>query len=460
MSCVRPIVALLLLSTAAVAELRVGAGISKITPPPGAPMAGYYSNRSADGVHDDLWAKAIVLDVDGERAAIVACDIISLPRPIIDEARREIERDPGIAPGRVMISATHSHTGPVVLSGPTRYNLEGEMLRIGKEYAADLPKRIAAAVRQAAAALAPARVSAARGREDSLTFNRRYHMKDGTVGWNPGKLNPKIVRPAGPIDPDVPVVVFDALQGGSLAVHVNYALHLDTVGGTQYSADYPYTLWRLLREARGADLLTLFTIGCAGNLNHIDVRWADRQKGHEEAARIGAVLAGTVLKTMKRPEALPVGTLRTGTAIVKLPLAPLRPEDVEWAKRITPTYGTPHAAPFLDLVRAFKFTDVAARNGAPFEAEVQVIALGTQLAWVGLPGEIFTELGLAIKTASPFRYTVVSALANGSLGYIPDRKSYPEGAYEVESARCAAGSGEMLVDAAVRLLVDARGESR
>jgi hypothetical protein len=460
MSCVKPIVALLVLSTTAVAELRVGTGSSKITPPPGAPMAGYYSNRSADGVHDDLWAKAIVLDVDGERAAIVACDIISLPRPIIEEARREIERDSGIAPGRVMISATHSHTGPVVLSGPTRYSPEGEMLRIGKEYAADLPKHIAAAVRQAAAALAPARVSAGRGREDSLTFNRRYHMKDGTVGWNPGKLNPRIVRPAGPIDPEVPVVVFDALKGGPLAVHVNYALHLDTVGGTQYSADYPYTLSRLLRDARGADLLTLFTIGCAGNLNHIDVRWADRQKGHEEAARIGTVLAGTVLKVLKRPEALPAETLRTGTARVKLPLAPLRPEDVEWAKKITPTYGTPNAAPFLDLVRAFKFTDVAARNGAPFDAEVQVIALGTQLAWVGLPGEIFTELGLAIKTASPFRYTVVSALANGSLGYIPDRKSYPEGAYEVESARCAAGSGEMLVDAAVRLLVEARGERR
>jgi len=94
------------------------------------------------------------------------------------------------------------------------------------------------------------------------------------------------------------------------------------------------------------------------------------------------------------------------------------------------------------------------------EAEVQVIALGGQLAWVGLPGEIFTELGMAIKTASPFRYTVVSELANGSIGYVPNRKAYPEGAYESESARCGPGSGEMLVDAAVRMLVDLRKESR
>jgi hypothetical protein len=85
---------------------------------------------------------------------------------------------------------------------------------------------------------------------------------------------------------------------------------------------------------------------------------------------------------------------------------------------------------------------------------VQVIALGDQLAWVGLPGEIFTEHGLAIKTASPFRYTVVSELANGSVGYVPNRKAYPEGAYEAESARCGPGSGEMMVDAAVRMLID------
>ncbi len=442
------------LSALAAAELRVGAGAAKITPPSGAPMGGYYYNRAASGVHDDLWAKAIVLEADGARAAIVACDISGLPRPIIEQARREIERDPGIPPERVMIGATHTHTGPVVLSGPSRYNLEGDMLRIGQQYAADLPRMIAEAVRKAASALAPARVAAGRGREDSLTFNRRFHMKDGTVGWNPGKLNPNIVRPAGPIDPDVPVIYFDTPKGEAVAVHVNYALHLDTVGGAEYSADYPYTLSRLLAEAKGRDMLTLFTNGCSGNLNHIDVAWADKQKGHSEAARIGTVLAGEVLKTMKRLDALPAGALRARSATLKLPLPEVRPQDLEWARKIAPTFGTPQAAPFMDLVRAFKFVDVAGRNGAPLEAEVQVIALGGQLAWIGLPGEIFTEHGLAIKTASPFRYTVVSELANGSIGYVPNRKAYPEGAYEAESARCGAGSGEMMVDAAVRLLID------
>lgn len=85
-----------------------------------------------------------------------------------------------------------------------------------------------------------------------------------------------------------------------------------------------------------------------------------------------------------------------------------------------------------------------------------MIALGDQLAWVGLPGEIFVELGKAIKIASPFPYTIIAELANGSIGYVPDRKAYPEGAYEVISTRCAPGGGEALVAAATRLLIEAR----
>ena len=101
--------------------------------------------------------------------------------------------------------------------------------------------------------------------------------------------------------------------------------------------------------------------------------------------------------------------------------------------------------------------DVAARKGKPWEAEVQVIVLGRDLAWVALPGEVFVELGQSIKAASPFRQTHVAELANGSFGYIPNRSAYAEGNYEVVSARCAEGSGEMLVTAAIRMLAELEG---
>jgi neutral ceramidase len=96
--------------------------------------------------------------------------------------------------------------------------------------------------------------------------------------------------------------------------------------------------------------------------------------------------------------------------------------------------------------------DVYGRDGKPQQVEVQVIALGQDLAWISLPGEIFVELGLAIKEASPFKHTIIAELANGSIGYIPTQRAFTEGNYEPVSARCAAGSGELLVDATIKLL--------
>lgn len=446
--------------TANAADLRAGAAAVNITPPKGAPMAGYYYNRAADGVHDDLFAKAIVLESEGVRVAVVACDVESLPRAVVEKARKKIEALSGIAGAAVMISATHTHTGPVILEERSQDKLQGEMLDIARKYTEDLPNKIAASVQQAAALLKPVRVSAGIGNEPSLTFNRRFYMKDGSVGWNPGKLNPNVVRPAGPTDPAVPVVYFETLDGHPLATYVNYAMHLDTVGGFEYSADYAYTLSKLLATAKSPDMLTLFTIGCAGNLNHIDVNNPLKQSGHQEAARIGTVLAAAVLRTLKKMDAIEPAGPRVRSEIVRLPLPEIRPGELEWARKITPTFGKENAAPFMDLVRAFKIVDVAERAGQPIEAEVQVITLGDRVAWVGLPGEIFTELGMMIKLASPFQYTLVASLANGSIGYVPDRKAYPQGAYEPVSARCAAGSGEMLVDASTRLLIEMHEHSR
>jgi hypothetical protein len=81
-----------------------------------------------------------------------------------------------------------------------------------------------------------------------------------------------------------------------------------------------------------------------------------------------------------------------------------------------------------------------------------VIALGEDVAWVGLPGELFVELGWAIKRVSPFRHTKIAEWANNSMGYIPNRSVYAEGNYEVPGARCAEDSGALLVETAVRML--------
>jgi hypothetical protein len=254
MSRLFPVFTLLALGALpALAEgLRAGAAAVKITPPVGIPMAGYYSLRPAEAVHDDLFARALALESDGAKAAIVSLDVIHVPRQVVEAAREEIARDPGIPAEAVMISATHDHTGPVLSGrGGVIEELYGGTTEPCRKYTAELPGKIAEAVRAAWAARVPAAVSAGAGHEASLMFNRRYHMKDGTVAWNPGKMNPNIVRPAGPIDPEVPVVCFADEKKRPVAVCVNYAVHLDNIGGPEISADVPGVVARHLAEALG-----------------------------------------------------------------------------------------------------------------------------------------------------------------------------------------------------------------
>src|SRR5206468_3632814 len=116
----------------------------------------------------------------------------------------------------------------------------------------------------------------------------------------------------------------------------------------------------------------------------------------------------------------------------------------------TPRCGA--SVKFLDTVFAFKALGTAARHGKPLDAEVQVIALGDQIAWVGVPGELFTELGASIKRASPFPLTIVAELAHGPVTYFPNDAAFPQGNYEVVTSRAARGSGEKLAAAAKELL--------
>jgi hypothetical protein len=437
--------------------LSAGAAAVDITPPKGCPMAGYYNYRGAEGTHDPLFARALVLEKDGTTVALVALDLITTTRGIVDEARKLVEKHTVIPAGNVMISATHSHTGPVLYDGSPRADIfTAGGAKLAKEYAAELPSKIADAVKQAHGAREPARLSFATGTEEGLAFNRRFHMKDGTVGWNPGKKNPKIVRPAGPTDPGVPVVLVetDAKQPKPIAVYVNFAMHLDTVGGLQYSADYPGTLSKALSAVKGDGVVTLFATGCCGDINHINVNSAAPQKGPGEAARIGTRLAGEVLRTFDKLTPASEGVLRVSRETVELALPEVTTEEAAAAKKVLAELeaGKKPAPKFLDQVQAFKALDVSERLGKPLKVEVQVISLGDDLAWVSLPGEIFVELGLQIKRGSPFKQTMIAELANGSIGYVPNRVAYPQGNYEVVSARCAAGSGEKLVDSAVKQL--------
>jgi hypothetical protein len=199
-------------------------------------------------------------------------------------------------------------------------------------------------------------------------------------------------------------------------------------------------------------MVTLFAQGCSGNINHINVNTKVVQKGQNEAKRIGTILAGEVIKTYGRMHPLPVNTIKTRREIINLPLPNIDPAELAPAKEAISRIGKPDAPKFIEMVNAYKVIDVLNRKGQPIEAEVQAIALGDQCAVVCLPGELFTELGLYIKSRSPFLHTIVVELANGSIGYVPDRKAYIEGNYEPTNSKCAPGSGEILAEKALQLL--------
>jgi len=448
--------------------LHAGAAQVVITPPNGAPMAGYYHARGAEGTLDDLHAKALVIDDGTTKVALVTLDLISTTFNLTREARAQIEKATGIPGANVMISATHAHTGPELADRGARSGIATETViganNITTTYTASLPEKISQAVQRAVEHLTNVTISAATGRCDTIAFNRRYYMKDGTVAWNPGKLNPDITIPAGATDPEVGIVLIEpphkpAQLVPAYATYINFAMHPDTVGGALFSADYPGALSRHIADYHGTNCITIFANGTCGNLNHIDVNWARQQSTRAETERLGTILAASVFLAEKNLREVQPAPIRVKSDKVQLALPPITPTEVDEARVTIRTGDDKTRENFMKLVKAYQVLDVAAREGKPLEVEVQVISIGDELAWVSLPGEIFVELGLAIKKRSPFKQILIAELANGSVGYIPDRRSYAEGNYEPISSRCAPGSGEQLVETALKLLKELRAEA-
>ncbi|MBM3892538.1 MAG: hypothetical protein FJ388_25760, partial [Verrucomicrobia bacterium] len=311
-------------------DFKTGAAQVDITPPVGTPMAGFYSFRAATGVLDGLYAKAIVVEQDGVKAAFVGLDIGYTSRPGVVAARQLIARQCGIAPERVMISATHTHSGPVQTRDSLLDDITGGKKPLAVEFTATLPALIARAVADANAKLAPARASAAMGREDSVSFNRRFWMKDGTVAWMPPKRSPNIVRPAGPTDPDVGLCYFEsaAKDAAPLATYFNFAMHVTVVGGVKFSADFPGCIAKRLAEYKGADMVTLFANGCCGNINPSDPNWTEQQRGPREAERIGTVLAAAAFRAWPKLQSLKTFAPRACSTVVTLPRRKISDEEI------------------------------------------------------------------------------------------------------------------------------------
>ena len=185
--------------------LLAGAATSNITPWLGVTMPGSFRARYGEDVHDELLAKALVIDNGDVRIAMVTCDLIGMPEVIANAVKARIEERCGITPECVMVNATHTHSGAGI----------SNLLGVGEDegYTAWLPLKVADAVEMAIKRLQPARIGFASVMEDRIAFYRRWYMKNGTVRMNPGKNNPDLVKPVGEIDPELAMMYLEGVDG-------------------------------------------------------------------------------------------------------------------------------------------------------------------------------------------------------------------------------------------------------
>ncbi|MFG0261543.1 MAG: neutral/alkaline non-lysosomal ceramidase N-terminal domain-containing protein, partial [Novipirellula sp. JB048] len=262
------------------APLRVGVAEQDITPPTGFPMAGYSRERLAEGTINPLKAKAIVFRQAETAAALVVCDLIGIGTDLSREVRKRASAQTGIPAENIVISATHSHTAPDYMK--ELYLYLGEEKQDPRR-AAYIKKLIEGPVRtivEADSDAQPAELASGEATQTTpVAFNRRSVMRDGSVQTWQSASNPRRIRAAGPIDPQIGLLAIrDPSDGTTRSLVSNFALHLDTVGGMRWSADYPFFIERTLRQTLGSELISIFAAGCCGDINHANPAARERNK--------------------------------------------------------------------------------------------------------------------------------------------------------------------------------------
>jgi len=421
--------------------LRAGAAAVDITPTQfPVNMPGGFLPNMAQGAHDPLHARALVLDDGATTLAMVVVDNLGVVREAADKVKAIAAERCGIAPEKILLSSTHSHTAPrsLVVDGPPEAVAYHKILVDGASEA----------ITRAHGALRPAAVGHAAHPLPDEVRNRRWFLKPGAMPLNPFggtdlvKMNPGtspdvLLHPAGPTDPDLTILsVQDAESREPLALYANYSLHY--VGGmprAMVSADYYGEFARLMPSRLAADdgFVAVMSNGTSGNINNIpfritrpprepfeqvrivaqkaaDAAWhACTAIGdhHRTDARLGMVQREIALR-LRRPTAEQIDRARAVLAIT---------DDAEREK--LPRRAEPYAERTLALAEA----------GETLDVPLQALHVG-DLAICAIPFETFVEIGLDLKRRSPFPRTMVIGIANGYNGYLPTPEQHHLGGYE------------------------------
>jgi len=454
------------------ARLRAGAAQVDITPRAGTHLAGAIGvHRPARLALDPLNARALVFESGGRRLGIVALDVTIITEEYTAAIRERVAGTCGIEPDALMVHATQTHSAPTVgdlMVDPDFEGIAPELSWVGgadMAYSSMAAERAADAVALACEHLEPVEIGAASGIEGRFAFNRRAVRQDGTVGmpprhW-PDDLGPTWIRYIeGPIDPELGVM---CVRGDDLrmrAMLVNHTCHpVHGFPTLSVSADWPGAWAAELQRLYGSDCVPVVTNGACGNINP----WPPFEPEYAgDQALMGRGLTETTRKVVETIDFTDAATLDWRVHHLPIPIRELTDEEFSWAEGILADSPTPALAEG-DPSRVTNDWSVASsiwsvhlmRQRSPMlDYEIQVLRIG-DLAVVGLPGEPFVELGLAIKLASPTLPTWIAHCTSQYVGYIPMPDALARGGHEAETrywAKLVPEAFDMIRDEAITLL--------
>lgn len=440
------------------------AGISKndITPALGANLNGYYRERYSDRVIEPLYVTALAFS-DGERTALaISLDISEILQRDTDDIRARVAKHTGLPFEAVFVACIHTHTAPVISEIRGFFTRDPEYY----EFFCDTVCRSAA---EAIADMKDAEVSIARGKAEGVSFVRRFRLKDGSAKTNPGKnMMDQVAGPIGTPDETVQLVRIVRPGDSDIAI-VNFGTHPDVIGGTGICPDWPGFLRNALEGgladvADGKGVRVIFFNGAQGDVATTD-RMGDKwRKGVEHSRHIGRVIAGAVMGIYTYTEPVSADRVFFRQNMAHVAVAKGTAEQVAIAKEVDKCYREhPELNGFV--VEGFPFDVVMARKYIRLEHRDPIIPLNVvcvgfgDVAFVGLPGEPFTELGRQIKAGSPFEMTIPCCNANGSEGYFPTDEALGEKGYEATSSLFLPGVAPELVKVSLETLAQLKTES-
>lgn len=427
-----------------------GFGEQTITPPVGTPLAGFFHERIARRIRDDLHARAVTIGNGRSRVALVSLELVCVDSDFVDKAKALIAERTGLSPDHVMITATHTHTGPEV-------RLFGNKVSRDDAWLATLPSRIADVVEQALQHQVKVSLRIGRVKTEGYVYNRLFKRKDGTEQMGRGGSRRDVLGPAGPVDPDLLTLSLVDESGTVRGILFNVNVHGGpTVGGGKadfISADWPGDVVRHLRLIYGAGALPVYLQGACGDT------WPqpceDRmrpQNGPDKALALGRGLAGAAAYGAERAEPETTDCVAVRVRHVDIPYYTRTPELMAEVARLKQSKDLdPTQAFFVEAVETWPF------DGKICRVPLQVLRIA-DLALIAVPAQIFTRIALEMKRWSPAPHTMVVELCNARVtSYVPTADQVERGAYgsrPIISRWLSADAGRRMTDTVIAMLHD------